>query len=222
LKEFLSKLNFKEANVLFLFFLGLIVLLFITKKTFRRKNSTYLKLIPLYIFLIIVQLAIADYYLFFKENSTRKANPTNISAYAFIILEYLIFAILLAKFIKLTILKKYLIFSCIPFTVTAIILWFSISSMSKTISIITTIESVSIIPFCLYYFFELLNDPPFLKLTAEPSFWITTGILFLFICITPYYFALNYFKNIPEMQIIDYFGYDLIVLFLAKASIVNN
>jgi hypothetical protein len=221
LQDFLSKINFREANALFLFFLGLIVLFFITKKNWGKKTAAYLKLIPLYIFLIILQLAIGEYYFANATKLKGKENPIGISAYIFTIFEYSIFAILLSRLIRLTLIKKYLVFSCIIFTIIAVIIWYSIPSFYKAISIATTIESLSIIPFCFYYFFQLLNNPPFLKLTEEPSFWITTGILFLFICITPYYLAVDYFKKIPEMQAIDYFGYDLIVLFLAKASLIK-
>jgi hypothetical protein len=136
----------------------------------------------------------------------------------FTIIEYCIFAIFLSKFIRLPIVKKYLIVSCIIFIAIGIITWYSIPSFYRDLTIITNIETVSLIPFCLFYFFELLNNPPFLKLTEEPAFWITTGILFLFICITPFYLAFHYFRKIPEMQVIDYLGYDLIILFFVKAS----
>jgi hypothetical protein len=32
---------------------------------------------------------------------------------------------------------------------------------------------------------------------------------------------MEYFKKDTEIQIIDYFGYDLVVFFLAKASFIN-
>ena len=117
--------------------------------------------------------------------------------------------------------KKYLICSCIVFTIVGTICWHTTSPFEKTFSVITIIESISLTPFCFYYFYELLNTPPFLKITKDPAFWITTGILFLFVCITPYYLAFEQIKEIHEMQMIDFFGYDLIVLFLAKASFIT-
>jgi hypothetical protein len=104
----------------------------------------------------------------------------------------------------------------------AISIWYSKLSFEKAISITTTIESLCLIPFCLFYFFELLTTPCFLKLTEVPSFWVTTGILFLFISITPYYLAYEYFKkNNIEMETLDFFGYDLLIAFLAKASLTT-
>ena len=218
MKDFLNKIDFREANACFLLLVGLISLPFIVRKTLRKGTATYLKLIPAYIFFIVLQLGIANYFVFRNTHFNTNKNPTNISAYVFTIIEYCIFAIFLSKFIKLPIVKKYLIVSCIIFIAIGIITWYSIPSFYRDLTIITNIETVSLIPFCLFYFFELLNNPPFLKLTEEPAFWITTGILFLFICITPFYLAFHYFRKIPEMQVIDYFGYDLIILFFVKAS----
>lgn len=220
-KNIVSKIDIIQANATFLFFLGLTVLLLIIKKVFHKRIPLYFRLIPLYIFLIIFQLAFSSYFVFANAMGVGKKSPINISAYVFIILEYSIFAILLSKFIRSVLLKKYLAYSCIVFTVVAIILWYTVSPFEKNLSIITTIESFSLIPFCIYYFYELLNYP-LLKITEDRAFWITTGILFLFVCITPFYLALEYFGRIREMQMIDYFGYDLIVLFLAKACLIKS
>ena len=222
-KDILSKVELIETHAIFLFLLSTIVLLLTLKKIIRKKkNEFYLWAIVLYIFLITVQLLIGLYYHFVAPEIQGKQSPTNISAYIFVVLEYSIFALLLSKFIHSTAAEKYLPLSCILFGVVAILVWQSNSSFYKAFSVETAIESISLIPFCLYYFFELLNNPPLLKLTSEPAFWITTGILFLFICITPYYLVFDYFKKINEMQMIDFFGYDLVVLFLAKASFTKS
>ena len=222
-KGILSKVELIETHAIFLLLLSTIVLLLTLKKIIRKKkNEFYLWAIVLYTFLITVQLLIGLYYQFVAPEIQGKQSPTNISAYIFVVLEYSIFALLLSKFIHSTAVEKYLPFSCILFGVAAILVWRFNSSFYKAFSVETAIESISLIPFCLYYFFELLNNPPLLKLTSEPAFWITTGILFLFICITPYYLVFDYFKNINEMQMIDFFGYDLVVLFLAKASFTKS
>lgn len=218
----LSKVNLIEINAILLFLLSTIVLLLTVKKIIRRKkNEFYYWAIVLYLFLVMMQLLIGLYCDLVSPEIQGKQSPTNISAFVFVILEYSIFALLLSKFIHSTAVEKYLPLSCILFGLAAVLVWCSNSSFSKAFSVETTIESICLIPFCLFYFFELLNNPPLLKLTNEPAFWITTGILFLLICITPYYLVFDYFKNINEMQMIDFFGYDLIVLFLAKASLTK-
>jgi hypothetical protein len=220
--DIINKIDLINANAVFLSLLCLTVLSLITKKIFKKNVRAYLRLVPLYILLIIVQLSFGNYVIFGALPDERKKYLVNLSAFVFTVLEYLIFSILLSKFIKLPIIKKYLRLSSIPFAVLGIISWHFISLSTNALSFITAAESILLIPFCLYYFYELLNIPPFLKITDEPSFWITTGILFLFICITPYYLAFDYFKNIYEVQMIDFFGYDLMVLFLAKASFTKS
>jgi hypothetical protein len=222
-KGILSKVDIIETHAIFLFLLSTVVLLLTLTKIIRKKKGEfYLWAIVLYIFLITVQLIIGLCYHFAGLEMQGKQSPTNISAYIFVVLEYSIFALLLSKFIHSIAVEKYLSLSCILFGVVAILVWHSNSSFYKAVSVETAIESISLIPFCFYYFFELLNNPPLLKLTNEPGFWITTGILFLFICITPYYWVFDYFKNMNEMQMIDFFGYDLVVLFLAKASFTKS
>ena len=220
--EILSKITISEANVLILFFLGIFILILISKRMLKKKSPAYLKLISLYIFLMILQIAFGLYFIFANSHHRGKQSPINVSGYIFIVFEYGMFAILLSNFIKLIIIKKYLLYSCILFPLIAIAIWFLIPSFARVVSVLNAIESISLIPFCLYYFFELLRNPTSVRLTEQPSFWITTGILFLFICITPYYIAYDYFKKVPQMQIIDYIGYDLLVLFLAKGSFINS
>jgi len=221
-KDILKQINLIEANGIVLFLLSAFILILILKEIIiKKKNRFHLWAIVLYIFLITVQVFIGIYFDFAWPDSAEKTHPTNLSAYIFVILEYSIFSLLLSKFIRSVAAKKYLPLSCILFSISAVLIWYYNTSFTRAFSIETTIETISLIPFCLYYFFELLNNPPLAKLSDEPAFWITTGILFLFICITPYYLVFDYFKNIHEMQMIDFFGYDLVVLFLAKASFLK-
>lgn len=163
MKEYLSKIDFQEANGLFLLILCVVLLPFIVKNIFKKKKPPYLKLIPIYVSLIIIQFLVSDYDTFISPRSVGKNNPGWISMFVFIVLEYCIFAILLSKFIRAPFIKKFLIFSCPIYTVSAIITWETVSRLSKIYSITTTIESVVLIPSCLFYFYELFVRPPFFK-----------------------------------------------------------
>jgi hypothetical protein len=210
--------NLIQANVIFLSVLSLAVFLFIMRKLVKGKAPGFMWLIAIYLFFIFFQLLFGyGCYLLFPDLRGKKS-LINLSAHIFVITEYFTFACLLYKFIHLPPVKIYLITSCIPFTITAILLWYSGLSYPKVNSIIIAIESLSIVPCCLYYIFELLNDPYFPRLTNQPSFWVTTGILFLFVSITPLYIAFDYLRKVPEMQVLDFFGYDLLVVFFAKAN----
>lgn len=222
MKEYLSKIDFVQANGLILLFLCLCLLPFIVKNIIGKNKPAYLKLIPFYILLIIIQALLAEFETFIIAGPGGKKDPTNVSFLVFIVLEFCIFAILLSKFIKALYIKKFLIFSCPIYIVISIIVWIVNSSLSKIFSITTTIESIVLIPLCLFYFYELFLQPPFLSLVKEPSFWITTGILFLLICISPFYFNYKYFLKYPDMQVIDILSYDILVLLFAKACFIES
>ena len=178
---------------------------------------------PCAIFLVIFQIGFALYFILIDiHHNHGKQSPVNISGYIFVVIEYCIFATLLSEFIRRQSLKICVRYSVIPFCLAATILWFSEASFARTLSMLNTLEGILVIPFCLYYFYELSKKPLINKLINEPSFWMTTGILFLFVCISPYYFAYDFIIKIPEMQIIDFVGYDLLVLFLAKASLLQE
>jgi len=219
--NFLDKIDFLGANIFLLFSICLIVLLSISKRTLSQKVSICLKLLPVYIFLIMLQITYALLICLDDMPSIRKVFYINLSAAIFTIFEYCIFAFILSRLIRLNLLRKYLVFSCVLFFITAIMCWYFVPSYGKAVSIITSAECISLIPFCLYYFFELLNNSSLLKLAAQPGFWIVTGMLCLLICVAPFYLAFNYLKNMPQMEMIDFLGYDVIVLFLAKASTLN-
>jgi hypothetical protein len=51
---------------------------------------------------------------------------------------------------------------------------------------------------CVYYFFELFQQPTFINLVREPSFWICSGLLFYYCCSFPLYGAINFLNGIPD------------------------
>src|SRR5689334_7275945 len=159
MKNLLGKIDLIEANEIFLLLLCSILLMIIVKKMFNKRVPRYLRLIPLYIGLIIFQLAFGNYIIFSNASDAVKMHLVNISAYFFTILEYVIFSVLLSNFIRLKIIKNYLRYSCFVFTLIGMISWPSARSSTDALSFITSSESISLIPFCLYYFFELLNIP---------------------------------------------------------------
>jgi len=214
-------MNFVDASGLLLFVLCLALLPSIAKNSLGKKKPAYLKLIPVYIFLIFVQGVIGELDLFLQPWKRGKHSVVNTSLFIFIQFEYSIFAFLLSRFIEHRIVKRFLIFSCPLFITIAIMVWYFTPHIYKIFSTTTIIESLTLVPFCLYYFFQLLQKPPLFKLTDDPSFWITAGILFLFTIITPFYILDDYLINDRALEIIDYIGYYVVVLLFAKASFIK-
>lgn len=210
-----------RANDVFLSLLCLFALLMILPKLFTKNYPIFIWVISLYIFLILAQVVFGCYYDLTRRDLGGKKSPTAISVFIFIILEYSIFSFLLSKFISPMLIKKWLRTSIVLFIITALLVWNSIPSYSKVISILTVLESILLIPLCLYHLYELLNKPRLLKITNESSFWITMGILFLFISMTPYYLFFEYFENNLKMRMIDYVSYDILVIIFTRASLLT-
>lgn len=211
----------KCLSAVLLFIVGIFCLAIIVKQKLKFKIQSYFNLIIIYILLILLQLLISFFYLF-QASKFSTEQVTNISAYVLILIEYPILCYLIAVNAKLKLIKRIILFSVIPFEIAAIFNWYYFEKFSERVSITTTIESIPLILFCLYFFYELLQNPPILKLSKESSFWVATGILFLFVCILPYYLAYKYFDKIYEMQLFDYAGYIIIMILFAKGSLCEK
>jgi hypothetical protein len=211
-----------QLSILLLILLSMIAI-FISFKRSLVSSYGYLKLVPLYISMVLAQLFIGQYEVYFLKTKINKQNLANISAYIFVTIEFIIFCLLLINIISNNFVKRSLSRLIFLFPVLSLIIWYSNELFAKAISIITTVESFVLIPACLYYFYELFKRPPLLILTKEPAFWITTGILFLLVSITPFYLFLSYFLDTSiNMQIIDHVAYDIIVILFTKSVYVNK
>ena len=185
----------------------------------RFPKRTYIKPIVVYFVLTLAQSLVTTFekYIMDPENKlTERISPSYVSGFIYINIEYYICSYLLSKFIKSKLIKKILRLSLIFMLSLAVFLWFTNLNMIKVISIFSTAESILLLLPSFYYFYEILYDPPVLQLNKEPSFWIVTGIIFLFICLLPVYLGLGILNRIDSIQTIDYIGYALIILLFLK------
>jgi hypothetical protein len=201
--------------------IGAIVCVISSFQIFKKKTRWYLKLIPLYAFLVSLQIAVAFYGLLFRKTNGDKEAIANQSAYVLTILEFAIFVVLLGVFIKIKNYRLIVGVSTILFLTVSVILWANLSFI-KAISALTILEVIFIVPLCLAYFYTLFTKPPLLAISHEASFWIVTGILFLLLCITPLYLGYSFFRKSMQIQVIDHFGYAIILSLFLKASLVKS
>jgi hypothetical protein len=210
-----------EILVLLLFLLCLFTLPVTILSAVRKKSLLAIKMVPLYVFLIALQLFLATYEILADWAGSNKQSPANISTFIFISCEFIIFSLMLRQEMQSAKLKRILLVGVWIFPVIALIIWTSTSWFYYAITVATSVEAVILVPFCLVYFVQLQRAPPVFRLIDQPMFWMITGILFLLVIITPYYLLLKHFRTIPEMQIVDHAAYMLIVLLFAKASILT-
>jgi len=204
--------------------LSLLILFAITKYFLlirRYPERKYTKVILLFFILTFTQLLIGilQDYLSDHDNKLKgRDNITNIAGYIYLFLEYAIYIYLLHKFIKSPSIKIYLKISPAIILPLGIFLWFSQINLIHAISIFTITEALLLLFPCFYFFYEILNHPPVLQLSKEPSFWIITGITFLFICLIPVYLGLIIIGVIQPIQTIDYIGYMIIIVLFLKGT----
>jgi hypothetical protein len=221
--EAIQKLQTPKEICLLLLFLVCIISIGIMVRGIFKKQVLYKQLPFIYVLLVTIQILVGYYEILYVETIPWGKNSLmNISAFIFIMIEFLIFLLLLKTSIKAIRIRKMLLPLLIIFPLSSILIWTSTNSLSEALSTISTIESIILIPICLYYFAELLRTPPVLVLANEPSFWIVTGILFLLICITPFYLAMRLLKPTPDIQIVDHLAYIIIVILFTKSFLVAN
>ncbi len=87
------------------------------------------------------------------------------------------------------------------------------------------IQSCFILLPSFIYIYQLFNNPPILKLAAEPSFWFNAGILMFFILTLPFFSTIKYY-GIPKFShyknSIYNIGYIIIFLFLVKSYLCKS
>lgn len=213
-----------EKYWLFIPFLSLffVTLVAIIKSISLFRNSTekkYFKLILFFFVITFLQMLIGAADIFFIDPVDKvkgKNSVSNISVFIYAFIEYQIYVYLLIIFIKSSKIKGYLKNFRVLMFLLAFILWFSSLSYIQVMSYYTLAEALTIFPACLFFFYEILSGPPILQLNKEPSFWIVTGIIFLFVCLVPTYIGIAILNDFHSIDIMDYIGYILITILFLK------
>ncbi|HEV2479533.1 MAG TPA: hypothetical protein VGS79_07705 [Puia sp.] len=52
---------------------------------------------------------------------------------------------------------------------------------------------------CVYYFWELFQQPDSVNLSRQPAFWISSGLLFYYACTFPFYGTTNLVRALPKV-----------------------
>jgi hypothetical protein len=70
----------------------------------------------------------------------------------------------------------------------------------KTFHTVTySIGCLLVVAACIYYFFELFQNPRSVDLKKEPSFWICSALLFFYCCTFPLIGLWNQLKGLPDI-----------------------
>lgn len=145
-----------------------LILAFINIKTIKSF------LVP-YFFLIIISLGIEGLNMFFAESG---ANNTHIFHF-FTIAEFTLISLFYSFFFK-----KYfnpvLIYLIIPVFLVIAYIDYRLNGLNSMDNFSTSIESIVLIFYSLFFFYYVLKNLVFENLLATPVFWLNTAVLFYF------------------------------------------
>ena len=95
----------------------------------------------------------------------------------FTIVEYCLFSLAIYLNLKNNVFKKIILWASPPFVAFSIFQFFSSGMQSDIDSISITVEYILLIVYCLFFFFEELNEPNTTFIYSSHRFWIVVGIL---------------------------------------------
>ena len=168
----------------------------------------------------ISQTILASYINLFQSGNKEFAFVIQGSINIFTILEFLIFYYFLIKRIRSVFIKRLMRLFIFLFIFITAYFWGFTNEFFQNPARLTVIESFLIIFSCLFYFYELFKYPLIKNLLSEPSFWMVTGMLFLFSSIVPLflihdYIAKNFSILYDNLYSINFIAYSLLfVLFI--------
>jgi len=94
----------------------------------------------------------------------------------FTIIEYVLFSLFLYLIINKRIIRI-IIVACLPVFLAISIFSFFTDQRSDFDSLPTTIESILVISFCIFFLFQELNNPEVPFIYQNPNFWFVFGML---------------------------------------------
>jgi hypothetical protein len=164
----------------------LLNLIFIIVCLTHFKKIKGVRILLLYSSISFIQSLIGVYTSLFERNDQTEKLVEN-SINLFMLFEFIIFYEFIIRATKSALVKWILNTVRILFCCIVIYYWKTGESFNITPCDFTISEGYLIIIPCLYYYYELFDEPATINLSQNSKFWVISGMLFFFIFITPLY-----------------------------------
>ncbi len=161
---------------------------------FQKGTPFHFKLFPFFLLFSLIIEIIAGYLINIGKHTTELYNIWDIIYFTFYIY-------LMSNIISEEKARKICHKMLLGFIIFAILNISFFQQINTYNSVTYAIGCLLIVALSVYYFYELFRLKQYLVLTREPSFWITTGILFYFPCSFPLVSSANFIQNIPNISI---------------------
>jgi hypothetical protein len=207
------------------FFLSLfvVVIAFLASLTVyaQGRSDIYLRIFPIYLFLLSIVLGISSYLAYRDVHNTLPFNILTILQYCFYF--FVLYRVIQNKILRRVALQFVWIY---PLASGLNILFFQKLNIH---TITYAFGALLIVAFCIFYFFELFQRPQSVTLSRNPDFWVCSGLLFYFSCSFPIYGMANNLSKMPGfiirnlisiLNVLDILLYiSLVIAFICRLKI---
>lgn len=161
---------------------------------FQSSKPTYLRLFPVFLFITFVNEISASWLSTRGFHTTVLYNVYNLFQFNFYL--YLLF-----KSIQNALFKRVSFYLLVGYLAFTVLNFFVFQGMTVYNSITYAFGCLMIVAFGVYYFFELFMYKNYVNLLREPSFWISTGLLFYYSCSFPLISSINFIINSSKISL---------------------
>jgi hypothetical protein len=180
-------------QLLYLVLIFEILALLVSTLIYSRKNvHLYLRFFPIFLLITIVVEVIG----FALREKGLGSNPL---CNFLTVLEFVFYFFVLRLSIKDSRVRRIILYFTILYPIIAIVYILS-QNFYAFHSLTYNIGAISIVCFCVYYFYEVFKTPVINNLLKEPSFWICTGLLIYYSCTVPLIGVFNYINTKIELE----------------------
>lgn len=190
--------------------------------TFRKSHPLYLKLLPCFLLFIFL----VEYF----EQNQQQPGANNIFLYNLVsTAEFVFYAYYFTQVILGEKVKNKIYYSMYGILIICLINIFLIQGINNFHTYSYALGCTLMVTLSIFYFYQLFKSSAHIDLLREPSFWITTGIIFFYVSSLSIFGMLNYISILPKIVrnslqkivlLINAFLYFLFIIsFLCKINI---
>lgn len=186
-------MSFGDVYIVFILAAALSGLLVYFQKT---KAPLFLHLFPWYLFITFGVESLGTVMAYKGGNTTTLYN-------IFTVIEFVFYFWMFSRIIQKTSIKKVLRICLWAYPLAFVINKTFIQKGEQYHTYTAGLGSFLIVLAAVYYFYELFQSEKSIDLVREPSFWISSGLLFFYSCSFPLFSLVSHFYS-PSNKIINY------------------
>jgi hypothetical protein len=160
----------------------------------KKPVPLYLRLFPVYFFLLLILDLAAEY-------TQERGIHNNILLNTWGPLEFSFYFFVIGRVIVNGKVKRLILYITTTFVIFAFINLFFFQHNDLFNPINFTIGTIITVVLCTYYFFELFQKTEAQSLTRLPSFWLVSGILFNAVLIFPIYALISFMDSLSKANL---------------------